>query len=194
MLVADSANCILTPGCQLHCSSRPTLTSATYFFSSADKLQQTRVNVQLNNQTPSGELLDEKEACCPHLLGSLLIWNCRNLENHPDPPCPVCVDTYIWVRRSALKEQSVIHWMTRLITSKPTGLCLICLLLTNDSLLLIWPHYVAHPSMHLFTQQIPVSGSHEVRIEACRASLAYPLTKSVKWHPLSLLKIGSGLI
>lgn len=155
MLVADSANHILTPECQLHCSSRSALTRATYFFNSADKLQQTRVNVQLNSQTPSGELLDEKEARYPHLLGSLLIWNCRNLENHPDPPCTVCIDTYIWVRRSALKEQTVIYWMTRLITSKTTRLCLICLLLTNDSLLLIWPHFVAHPSMHLFTQQIP---------------------------------------
>lgn len=155
---------------------------------------QTRANVQLNNQNPPGKLLDEKEACYRHLLGSLLIWNCRNLENHPDAPCPACIDTCIWVRRSALKEQSVIYWMTRLITSKPTGLCLICLLLTNDSLLLIWLHCVAHPSMHLFTQQIPMSGPHEVRIEACRASLAYPLSKSVKWHPLNLLKIDSDLI
>lgn len=148
MLVADSTNHILTPGHQLPCSSRPTLTSATYFFNSTDELQQTRVNVQLNNQNPPGELLDKKEACYPHLLSSLLIWNCRNLENHPDPSCSAYTDTCSWVRLSALKEQSVIYWMTRLITSKPTGLCLICLLLTNDSLLLIWLYHVATWPIH----------------------------------------------
>ena len=118
LLVADGDNHMPTSGYQLYCSSRLTPTSATYLFNSVDELQQMSLYVQLKvirvllreNYQMKGK--QREAACCPHFLGSLLIWNCRNLETYPSLPAQ-SAHTYAFgssiLRRRS--HQSFIGWI-----------------------------------------------------------------------------------